>query len=70
MLHWMSGHIRQDRIRNGSVREKAEIAPIVEKMVESYLRWFRHLWRTYVEVQIRRVDQIEGRLILRDRRRP
>ena len=28
MLHWMSGHTRQDRISNEFIREKVRIAPI------------------------------------------
>ena len=38
MLHWISGHTKQDRIRNKCIREKAGVKPIEEKMVESYLR--------------------------------
>ena len=38
MLHWMSGHTRQYRIRNKCIREKVGVNPIEEKMVESYLR--------------------------------
>ena len=36
MLHWMSGHTRQDKIRNECIREKVRVTPILEKMVESY----------------------------------
>ena len=41
-------------------REKVGVAPIVEKMVESRLRWFGHVWRRPIEALVRRVDQMEG----------
>ena len=31
MLRWMSGHTRQDRIRNKFIREKVRVVPVVEK---------------------------------------
>ncbi|KAK7282177.1 hypothetical protein RIF29_10772 [Crotalaria pallida] len=30
MLRWMSGHTRQDRIRNEYIREKVGVTPIVK----------------------------------------
>ena len=44
--------------------------PIVEKMVESCLRWFDHVWRTPVEAQVKSVDQMEGSPIATSRGRP
>ena len=38
-------------------------------MVESHLRWFGHVWRRLVEAPIRKVNQMEGSLIARDRGR-
>jgi hypothetical protein len=38
----MSASTKQNRIRN-MIREKIGIAPIVEKMIESRLRWFKHV---------------------------
>jgi len=35
------------------------IAPIVKKLVENRLRWFRHVERRPVDVVVRRVDQRE-----------
>ena len=43
MLNWMSEHIRLDRIRNECIREKVGITLIVEKIVESCLRWFGYM---------------------------
>ena len=43
----MGGYTRQDRIRNECIREKVEVVPIVEKMVESHLRWFGRVEKVY-----------------------
>ena len=43
MLHLMSGYTRQDRIRNERIGEKIGVAPLVDKMVETCLRWLRHV---------------------------
>ena len=56
MLHWMSGHTRQDMIRNEYIREKVGVAPMLEKMVESWLMWFDHVWRKLVEASVGRID--------------
>jgi len=39
--------------------ERIRVAPVVEKMVESRLRWFGHVERTNVDSVIRTVDQME-----------
>ena len=57
-------------IRNESIRRKKfRVAPIVEKIVESYFKWFWHLWKRPVEVLVRRTDQMEGSPIARDKER-
>ncbi|RZB81212.1 LINE-1 retrotransposable element ORF2 protein isoform B [Glycine soja] len=70
MLRWMCGKTRQDKIRNGAIREKVGVAPIVEKMVENRLRWFGHVERRPVDSVMRRVDQMERRQTIRGRGRP
>ncbi|RDX83950.1 hypothetical protein CR513_35073, partial [Mucuna pruriens] len=40
MLYLMSGYTRQDRNRNECI---IKVAPLVEKMVETRRRWFRHV---------------------------
>ena len=70
MLRWMSGNTRRDRIRNTTIREKIGVAPIVEKMVESRLRWFGHVWRRSVDAPVRRVDQMEDSPVVKGRGRP
>ena len=52
----MSGHTRQDMIRNEYIREKVGVAPMLEKMVESWLMWFDHVWRKLVEATVGRID--------------
>jgi hypothetical protein len=61
---------RQDRIRNDNIRESIGVTPIVEKMVETRLRWFRHVERRLVDSVVRRVDQMESSQITRGRGRP
>lgn len=56
MLYWMSGHTRQNRIKNECFRAKVEVASIMEKMAEPHHRWLRHVWRRPIEVSIWRVD--------------
>ncbi|KAH1239249.1 Phospholipid-transporting ATPase 3 [Glycine max] len=70
MLRWMCGKTRQDKIRNGAIRERVGVAPIVEKMVENRLRWFGHVERRPVDSVVRRVDQMERRQTIRGRGRP
>ncbi|KEH35761.1 hypothetical protein MTR_3g102480 [Medicago truncatula] len=59
ILRWMSGKTRHDKIRNDTIRERMEVAPIVEKLVENRLRWFGHVERRPVDAVVRRVDQME-----------
>jgi hypothetical protein len=50
----MCGKTRHDKIRNDNIRERVGVVPIVEKMVETQLRWFGHVERRFVV--LRRVD--------------
>ena len=70
MLRWMSGHTRFDKIRNEDIRERVGVAPIVEKMVESRLRWFGHVRRRPIEHPVRRVDEMEDGQRAKGRGRP
>ena len=38
MLRWICGHIRMDRVRNDDIRDRLEVAPIEEKLVQYRLR--------------------------------
>jgi len=70
MLRRMCGKTRRDKIRNDDIKERVGIPPIVEKMVETRLRWFGHVERRPVNSAVRRVDQMEGSQITRGRGRP
>jgi hypothetical protein len=50
--------------------ERVVVAPIVEKMVETRLRWFGHVERRPVDSMVRRVDQMYGSQITRISGRP
>lgn len=39
-LRWISGSILKDRIKNGDIYIKLEVASIKHKMREAHLRWF------------------------------
>ena len=52
----MNRHIRQNRSRNDCIREKVGVAPIIENIVKSWLRWFAHEWKRPVKGPVRRVD--------------
>jgi hypothetical protein len=55
MLHWMCGKSRQERIMN-DIRERVGVAPIVENLVETQLRWFRYVERRHVDSAVRRIN--------------
>lgn len=66
MLRWMSGHTRQDRIRNKFIREKVRVVPVVEKKWQNVILG---CVRRSVEAPIRRVDWMEGSLIAKGKGR-
>ncbi|XP_052113453.1 urease accessory protein D isoform X2 [Arachis duranensis] len=70
MLRWMSGHMRLDRIRNDDIRERVGVASILEKIVESRLRWFGHVRRRPTEHPVRKVDEMEDGQGVKGRGRP
>jgi len=45
MLRWICGHTRRDRVRNDDIRDRLDVAPIEEKLVQQRLRWFGHVQR-------------------------
>jgi nonsense-mediated mRNA decay protein 3 len=52
--------VRLDRIRKDNIRERVGLAPILEKMVQTRLRWFGHVERRPIDYVVRRVDHMEG----------
>jgi hypothetical protein len=53
MLQSICGHTRRDQVRNDDMRERLEVAPVEEKLVQHRLRWFGHIQRKPVEAPIR-----------------
>jgi hypothetical protein len=49
----MCGKTREDRIRNDNIRVNVGVVSMVENMVETSLRWFRHVLE--VEEDIRKL---------------
>jgi len=45
MLRWMNEVTREDRIRNEYVKGSIGEAPIVDKMRDNRLRWFKYVMR-------------------------
>jgi hypothetical protein len=53
MLCWYCGHTRRDRVRNDDIRDRVEVAPIEEKLIQHRLRWFGHVKRRSPEAPAR-----------------
>jgi hypothetical protein len=53
MLRCIYGHTRRDRVRNDDIRERLEVTPVEEKLVQHRLRWFGHMQRRPAETPIR-----------------
>ena len=70
-VKWMCGKIRHKKNRRLEITtlERVKVTSIVEKIVETSLRCFRHVERKHVDFVIRRVDQTESRKHTRDRGR-
>jgi len=54
----MYGKTRHNRIRNDNIKERVEVVPIVEKVMNSWLTWFEHVKWRFVDSIKRKVDQI------------
>lgn len=52
------GHTRRDRIRHKDILDKVEVAPMVDKMRETRLRWFGHLKRRCTDAPVKRCDRL------------
>jgi hypothetical protein len=53
MLRWCCEHTRRDRVRNDDIRDRIEVAPIEEKLIQHRLRWFGHVQRRLLEAPVR-----------------
>lgn len=56
MLRLMCGKTIQVRINNDNIRDRVGVAIIVEKMVETRVRWVGHLETRSVDFVVRRVN--------------
>ncbi|TVU30700.1 hypothetical protein EJB05_22334, partial [Eragrostis curvula] len=45
-------HTRRDRSRNEGIHDKVRVTPIEEKLVQTSLRWFRHVQRRPSDAQV------------------
>uniref|UniRef100_A0A0A9D3P1 Uncharacterized protein n=1 Tax=Arundo donax TaxID=35708 RepID=A0A0A9D3P1_ARUDO len=48
----MCGHTRKDRVRNDDIRDRVNVAPIEEKLVQYRLRWFGYVQRRPTEASV------------------
>jgi hypothetical protein len=69
LLHWICVKTRRDMIRNNDIKERVRAAPILEKMGKTRIWWFVLVERRFVDVVVRRVDQMEDNQITRGRGR-
>jgi hypothetical protein len=53
MLRWSCEHTRTDRVQNDNIRERLEVTPVEEKLVQHHLRWFGHMQRRSAKTPIR-----------------
>lgn len=61
MLRQIYGNTRQKNIfRNDNLRESVEVAPKVENIVKTRVRWFDQVKRKSMDFVVKRVDQVEG----------
>jgi hypothetical protein len=44
---------KRDRVQNDDIRERLEVAPVDERLVQHRLRWFGHIQRRPAEEPIR-----------------
>lgn len=68
MLPLMCGEIKQDNIRNDTIRECRGII-YSKNEGENRLMWFEHVDRSPVDYEVRRVNKMDRSQTTRDRRR-
>ena len=70
MLRWIYGHTRMDRARNNDKRDRLEVAPIEEKLVQHRLRWFDHVQRRPPKTPVHCGVLSQANNMMRGRERP
>ena len=48
-------------INNDCIKEKVEVIPITKKMIKSYFRWFDHVKRRPIEIQVKNESRLDRR---------
>lgn len=56
ILGLVNGNTDKDRIKYGNIRCQLEVAPIADKMIEAWLRWFGHVQRRLIDATMRKID--------------
>lgn len=64
----MCGKIRQNKIKNENNRKIVRVTFIVEKMIENRLRWFGHLNRRSIDYVVWRIEHVERRKTIREKK--
>jgi hypothetical protein len=54
MLCWICGHTRLDRVRNDDIHDRLGVAPIEEKLIQHWLRWFGNVHQRPLEAPVNR----------------
>ena len=70
MLRWIYGHTRMDRVRNDDIRDRLEVAPIEEKLVQHQLRLFGHVQRRPPDASVHCGVLCQANNMRKDRERP
>ena len=70
MLCRICGHTRLDRVRNNDIRDRLGVAPIEEKLIQHWLRWFGHVQRRPPETPVHRGIIRRDNNVKRGRGRP
>ncbi|KAG2599534.1 hypothetical protein PVAP13_5KG428814 [Panicum virgatum] len=52
ILRWICGHTRMDRVRNDDIRDRLELEPIEENLIQHRLGWFGHVQRRPPEAPV------------------
>ena len=70
MLRWIYGYTKMDRVRNDNIRDRLEVVPIEEKLVQHQWRWFVHVQRRPPEAPVHCGVLNQANNIRRGRGRP
>ena len=70
LLRWICGRTRMDRVRNDDIRDRLEVTPIEEKLIQHRLRWFGHVQRRPPEAPVHCGVQSQANNMRRVRGRP